>query len=199
MQGTELFIGIHYGQRGAAAKKKAKYIWHSGLQLLNIIAMIMIGSITSGTLDERHYCILSRSKKISMTIIGGVTLICVCFTLAQCVMMLRSRSAFTNMKEIRQLFKGMIVSMVLLNSCTIVVFLESALVPWEEWKNVYFTLLVFWNTSNTLWVIGYLLHVQQKSTKSATSHAGGASQVKSSYSQVPSNPHSPSVAKLNPL
>jgi hypothetical protein len=156
--------------------------------------MIMVGIISDGQINDHEICYLQRNKKLSITYVGIVNLICAFMTLAQCIIMLRNQSTFTNMKEIQKLFKGMIVSNVLLHSCTILVFLESALFQFQDWKNVYFTILVFWNTANTLWVIGYMIYTQKNTNRRAKSAFTG-SEFASTFSASIAFPPTGDIAK----
>jgi hypothetical protein len=95
--------------------------------------------------------------------------IAVLFIMTQSVLMLRQKTAFTNIQDVRRLLKAMIVSTLLLSIATLVVFLESALFQWQDYKTVYFSICLTWNTANTLCIIGYLIHVREKSQQTANS------------------------------
>jgi hypothetical protein len=68
--GTELYLGIRYGCSSTEKRRKAGLLWHTLLLSFNVSAGIMIGSITSGYVNEEHFCILTRSKMIPMQLIG---------------------------------------------------------------------------------------------------------------------------------
>jgi FlaA1/EpsC-like NDP-sugar epimerase len=147
----------------------------------------MSGIISDGAINEHGICFLLRNKKVPITYVGVVNILCAIMILTQCVTMLRNQSTFTNMSEIQKLFKRMILSNILLHSFTLMVFAENALFAFQDWKSVYFTVIVVWNTANTLWVIGYMIYTQKNSHKKARSLFTG-SEGRSNFSASISGP-----------
>jgi hypothetical protein len=162
---SELFLGIQYRSSRLEVRQRAKWIWHGGIQILNCLCGCLMAWSLHGELDAQNYCILVRDNQKVLMIIGGLTILCTMIHIAQCAVILMHRTTFIFISGVRRMILGAVLSMVLLDITTLVMFVDAALSTWRSWKGIYFNVLIIWNTGNSLCAFVYFINMRRKSAK----------------------------------
>ncbi|KAJ3356588.1 hypothetical protein GGF32_001434 [Allomyces javanicus] len=159
---TQMFVSLALGHLPAAQKHRTRRALHAVMQTLNLANVVQYLTVMHARTNAAGYCALVEDDVVPLTVLTILSFGCM---LVMNVALLVNRTAFTAMREVSRLFRGIAASCTLLCLWVTLIHLDSLYLPWADWKSVYFTVMLVWMSVNSLLINNYLIRAKLKATR----------------------------------
>ncbi|KAJ3356586.1 camp-dependent protein kinase catalytic subunit [Allomyces javanicus] len=159
---TQMFVSLALGHLPPAQKHRTRRALHAVMQTLNLANVVQYLTVMHARTNAAGYCALVEDDVVPLTVLTILSFGCM---LVMNVALLANRTAFTAMREVSRLFRGIAASCTLLCIWVTLIHLDSLYLPWADWKSVYFTVMLVWMSVNSLLINNYLIRAKLKATR----------------------------------